>query len=854
MSDTPHNPWLSEASKADLENLYRAFLGREAEAEVLTRGQSRPMRELANEMAQSDDCRSMLAALGQGKTPLHQHLIPVARQEFSQWLTTRLGQPVAVDTPPEAVLAPAALLTRLFADPFVAELLLRSHGALFLEAQTQLAEALRVGVHRFAGKIEFANQAYISGWLTDEFQPVSGMQIEVRAEGRLVGTGQALGYRPDIHARLGGDGLVGFRVHWNPQLLPQGRIHLTLHAAATGTRVGPPYPFDNHFEAQLSVAQLLSKELAAIHERLDALAAMVPQALSYSAFTLPHYDLYRQVHQIPAAPTDGAEDQVPWGVVIDASRASPTALRATMEGLWQQRHAPDAVGILVGPDEVTRDVALLAAADSGLTVFDDWAAVPAWLSKRLPGDDAWVLLLSAGDHLNAEALGWWRHGGLDDEAVLVYSDEDLLLGRGQRLPERLPRHAAPVFRAAFDPDAMLEANVVGTTFAVRVAPLLAHLVERAGAIGPEHSEHALVAARREELIWALSARGRLTHVAHCLFSRTEESDAAHDPRLLQAHCTQAELAPYLPAPWRKRAWRRVVDPLMPTHGVRHVRWRPSKPRVVISVLIPTRDRGDLLRDCVDSLRQRANAPEALDIVVADNGSTDRQTLAYLRDAEAQGRLRTLRIDEPFNWSRLNNQMAAASRGEYLLFLNNDTRMLTRNWDVVLRGLLERDDVGAVGARLVHEDMSIQHAGVMLGLDGFLGHAGAGRRVDTVDDFSRAHVSHRVSAVTGAFMACRKSVWLNDVGPFDEARLAVTCNDIEWCLRAGKRHAGAILYTPALTLVHLESRTRGFDFQSASKQTRAGIERQALYGLTEVADIDPYGVPGFSRFGPDGSLR
>jgi GT2 family glycosyltransferase len=217
-----------------------------------------------------------------------------------------------------------------------------------------------------------------------------------------------------------------------------------------------------------------------------------------------------------------------------------------------------------------------------------------------------------------------------------------------------------------------------------------------------------------------------------------------------------------------------------------------------------------------------------EIVVADNGSTDPATLAYLDSLQREPHCRVLRVDEPFNWSRLNNQMADTTGSDLLLFLNNDTRMLTREWDDILRGLLERPEVGAVGARLLYDDMTVQHAGVQFGHEGFVGHVGAGHAADDVPGFPASQLTREVSAVTGAFLACRREAWRR-IGGFDEQRLAVTFNDVDWCVRV--RDAGLkVLYTPALSLIHYESKSRGFDFMSVEKQQRADHERRHLLRL------------------------
>jgi hypothetical protein len=216
----------------------------------------------------------------------------------------------------------------------------------------------------------------------------------------------------------------------------------------------------------------------------------------------------------------------------------------------------------------------------------------------------------------------------------------------------------------------------------------------------------------------------------------------------------------------------------------------------------------------------------------------------LRQGEADGRWRVMRIDEPFNWSRLNNLMAGQARGQHLLFLNNDTRMLTREWDDILRGLLDRPDVGAVGARLLYEDMTLQHAGIVFGYEGFVGHEAVGEAPDARESLFDSQLTRRVSGVTGAFLASRRETF-EAVGGFDEQRFGVTFNDVDWCLRLS-RTGLKVLYAPALSVLHFESKSRGFDFMSLDKQQRADHEREHLFDKHPGAfDSDPFRSPRLS---------
>lgn len=850
--DSRPQPLLGEADATGLAHLYRLLLGREAEPAVLAAAQPRPLHALIGEMAASAEIdRTVLHALVQQRPLPHETLDAVQLAEAGRWFAA-LAEGRGADAPPAELPQAAQVLAEVLAHPAVSACLLDAHGSLFTEAWPALQARARQAALRLAGRIEFANQECISGWALRQGAAATGpLLLEIRHQGRLVASAVACSHRPDIQHRLGGDGLVGFRARWQPDALPAGGpVWLTLHDAASGTAIGTAYRHEHSVADQLGVAQLLAREFDELQRRLDALAGLVPQALGYAALPLARFDLYRRLHRVPAPPPHGAAPVPTMAVLLDASRAGPRALRTSVDSLralapgvpwqaWVVAHGGDSADALASAAVAEPRLHALASEDEALARL------------AATGGPGWLLLLDAGECLDPQALAWVAHAATaDDPPCLAYWDEDRVNHHGAQAPARLPRHHGPVLRARFDPHAMLELNVVGRSFAVQAAALR-KAASRLAAGDP--GDHPLSPGQREALVWSLTRDGRFEHLPHFLLTRTDdagvdETDGAPPLARLAACAAPAQLKALLPAAWRQREWRRAPDPLAPALGKPLVHWRPQHPRALISVLVPTRDHGELVQQCLGSLRQLADEPGAVEFIVADNGSTDEATLDWLAAAEAAGELRLLRIDEPFNWSRLNNRMVDAARGEHLLFLNDDTRMLTRGWDTVLRGQLEDPQVGAVGARLFYEDMTVQHAGVRFGQEGFLGHIAVGQSPEAVEGFPASQLTREVSAVTGAFLACRRGTWQR-VGPFDEQRLAVTYNDVDWCMRV--RRAGLkVLYAPALSLIHCESKTRGFDFLSGAKQQRADHERLQLLRLhPEGFAHDPFHPPALHAWTP-----
>lgn len=317
--------------------------------------------------------------------------------------------------------------------------------------------------------------------------------------------------------------------------------------------------------------------------------------------------------------------------------------------------------------------------------------------------------------------------------------------------------------------------------------------------------------------------------------------------------------------WAKRLVERVVQApgsAAPLHVPKILHHRASRPlpRVaaalpsegplpLVSVIVPTRNRVDLLRTCLDGLA-RTEYPE-VEVIVVDNGSDDPATLAYL-DALEPARHRVLRRPGPFNFSTLNNQAVAQARGALLCLLNNDIEVLAPDWLAIMARQSLREDIGAVGARLLYPDGRIQHAGVVLGVGGGAAHAHRLLRPDEKGYFRRHALPQFVSAVTAACLVVQRERF-EAVGGLDEKNFAVAFNDVDLCMRLNAR-GWQSLYEPRATLVHHESVSRGLDRDPVGAARFAGemAALQATYGTLEC--VDPFHHPQLNRFSERFALR
>ncbi|MBV8167700.1 MAG: glycosyltransferase family 2 protein, partial [Alphaproteobacteria bacterium] len=264
---------------------------------------------------------------------------------------------------------------------------------------------------------------------------------------------------------------------------------------------------------------------------------------------------------------------------------------------------------------------------------------------------------------------------------------------------------------------------------------------------------------------------------------------------------------------------------------------------LVSVIIPTKDRLDLLQPCLDGLLHKTDY-SALDILVVDNDSREVATKTYLAGL-TDPRVRVIADPSPFNWSAINNRAAAQARGAVLLLLNNDIEIRHPDWLRELVAHALRPEVGVAGAKLLYPDGRIQHAGMAVGPDqGPTSHPWVPAPGDEPGYRNCLVITHNVSAVTGACLAVRKAVF-DELGGLDAQNLAVGGSDPDLCLRARAR-GYRVIWTPHACLTHNESATRGRD--AGDRHRREEAHLRATWGAALA--YDPFLNPALSRFTAD----
>ena len=414
----------------------------------------------------------------------------------------------------------------------------------------------------------------------------------------------------------------------------------------------------------------------------------------------------------------------------------------------------------------------------------------------------WVALLDHDDLLPDEALIWVAKAIADHpDARLFYSDEDKLSPAGELFD--------PYFKGDWNPLLMEGQNMV-SHLGVYSTELLRHVGGfREGLEGSQDHDLALRCSaqlRREQIV----------HIPRVLYHwRVHPQSTAGGAKAKPYTVQAAERAIGEHLQRRGLPLQRISS--TPT-GFRAQLALPD-PAPKVSVIIPTRNGLKVLQPCLTSLLKRTHYPD-FEVLVVDNGSDDPATLQFLAELEQQGRIRVLRDPSPFNYSALNNRAVQQASGELICLLNNDIEVIEAGWleELVVQAL--RPGVGAVGARLLYPDRTLQHAGVLLGVGGVANHAHLGWPGEHPGYFSRAQLAQEMAAVTGACLLVSRAHYLA-VGGLDAEHLAVAFNDVDLCLKL-REHGLRNVYAPAAPLIHHESVSRGQD-RSPEKAARFAAE-------------------------------
>lgn len=263
---------------------------------------------------------------------------------------------------------------------------------------------------------------------------------------------------------------------------------------------------------------------------------------------------------------------------------------------------------------------------------------------------------------------------------------------------------------------------------------------------------------------------------------------------------------------------------------------PVQGRPFVSIIIPNKDAKEDLEKCVNSILTKSTY-ENYEILIVENNSAGSEIFAYYKQLSQNPKIRLLRWKHPFNYSAINNYAASKAKGEYFLFLNNDTEVITPGWIEELLGFCQRKDTGIVGAKLYYGNNTIQHAGTVIGIGGIAGHMFVDMDRERSGYMHKASIIQDLSAVTAACMMVKRKVF-EQVHGFEE-ELAVAFNDVDFCLRV--RELGyLVVYNPYVELYHYESKSRGTeDSKEKVRRFQSEIEFMRCRWEVLLKKGDPY---------------
>ena len=257
----------------------------------------------------------------------------------------------------------------------------------------------------------------------------------------------------------------------------------------------------------------------------------------------------------------------------------------------------------------------------------------------------------------------------------------------------------------------------------------------------------------------------------------------------------------------------------------------------VTIIIPTKNSLDLMKKCLDSIREHTKYPN-YNILVIDNKSDDKEFLEYIYEQESNGDLKVMKYDKPFNHSDMNNAAVKSVSSELVIFMNNDIEIISNNWlEQLVATVLIDDTVACAGCLLLYKGNRVQHGGVLVGIADRAGHAHKHVPSEMIGYYGRLYALQQMSGVTAAFMLAKRAVF-EKVGGFRADRFPTSYNDVDLCLRFSKEGFRCI-YNPMVKAYHYESKTRPMESNETEYQIRIKSDYPAVFNR------DPFYNPNLS---------
>ena len=404
-----------------------------------------------------------------------------------------------------------------------------------------------------------------------------------------------------------------------------------------------------------------------------------------------------------------------------------------------------------------------------------------------------------------------------EQADAVYTDED-------KVTAELDEHFQPHLKPDFNIDLLRSNNYICHFFVVR-----RQLVEEVGGFRREFD-----GAQDYDFIFRCVEKAReVVHVPEILYHwRTHKASTADNPasKMYAFEAGKRAIEAHL-----ERTGQKGIVTHTPDLGFFRVQY-PVQGNPMVTIIIPNKDEKESLEACLRSIREKT-AYENYEILIIENNSVSEEIFAYYKEIEKDPKIRVLRWEKEFNYAAINNFGVKHAKGDYLLFLNNDVTVITPDWIEEMLGMCQREEVGAVGVKLLYPDNTIQHAGCVIGIGGIAGHMFVDMPANRTGYLHKASIIQDMSAVTAACMMMKRTAF-EEAGGFTE-KLAVAFNDVDLCLKV-RKSGRLIVYDPYVQLYHMESKTRGAeDSEAKVRRFQEEIEYMREHWIDILKNGDPY---------------
>jgi glycosyltransferase involved in cell wall biosynthesis len=705
---------------------------------------------------------------------------------------------------------------------------------------------------RYAGNIDSIRGRRITGWVLDNNNTNKRLELEFYLDGQYVGHTTANLWREELRTLASDNPRHGFEFvipEKHLRHLGSERAILDVCEQATKQTLLSAFNIDGLPRPHPPLTTLIRRQLDKIHEVLKNIESELPQLRYQSTYHIDEYDEYfRQYYTItPAYRRDMREEIAEFryapriSIILPVYKPELRILEETILSALNQTYANFELCVVddgSGDDAIHGLIKQYAVRDSHIRfqVNDRKQGISAASNTALTlatGD--YAAFLGHGDILSEDALFCVVKALQDKRHTVLYSDEDRFDEEGN--------HVLPIFKPDFNYDLLLSNNYIRHFLVVDTAALRGVGGLREEFLGCEDYDLILRLAESYPV-------PAFFHIPRVLYHGRILDESASQI-VLDQRVLLEKIATTVQAHLDRRQVNATVAPehdILKQHNIFATRvfWPIPENSPLVSIIIPTKDAINLVSSCIASILSNTDYRN-YEILLIDHASEHPLSKGYFTSLAAYQNIRVLRYSGAFNWSAINNYAVSQAKGEILVFLNNDTVVLSRNWLTELVSHTVRPDVGAVGAKLLYDDGTIQHAGVILGIGGLADHAFVGEASTAKGYLGRALLTVDMSAVTGACLACRREVF-DQVSGFDAVNLKVAFNDVDFCMKitdAGYR----IVWTPHALLYHLESKSRGVDDTPEKLKRFCREIRFMEEKWKNKLRVDPFYNPHFECYSP-----